>query len=174
MQRWALGAALAASMLVWAPGRAAAQDTTQPAAEVGSVTGWPLPRYVSLRATEGRARRGPSRSHRVDWTFVRRDMPLRLTAEFEHWRRVEDADGLGGWVHYSALTGARTALVLRDLTAMRSQPRAGAPEVALLERGVVARIVECNPAWCRLSADGLRGWVDRSALWGIDPHETLD
>jgi len=33
------------------------------------------------------------------------------TAEYEHWRRVEDQDGAGGWVHYSLLSGVRSVLV---------------------------------------------------------------
>lgn len=142
--------------------------------ERGPETGLPLPRYVSLKTSEGRARRGPNRSHRVDWIFTRRDMPLRVTAEFEHWRRVEDQEGQGGWMHYSLLSGVRTALVMRDMTPMRSQSRAGAPEVALLERGVVARIMSCDPDWCRLRVDNQRGWVARDALWGVDAFETLD
>lgn len=140
----------------------------------GPVTGAPLPRFVSLKAAEGRARRGPARSHRVDWIFTRRDMPLRVTAEFEQWRRVEDADGVGGWIHTLALSGVRTALVTRDMTTMRNAPRATATEVALLERGVVARLLTCDPQWCRLSVEGRRGWVDRRAIWGVDPHEWLD
>ena len=74
----------------------------------GAVTNLPLPRYVSLKGGEGNARRGPSLSHRIDWVFRHAGMPLRVTAEFGHWRRVEDQDGAGGWVHYSLLSGVRT------------------------------------------------------------------
>ena len=62
------------------------------AKDVGPVTNLPLPRYVSLKAAEGNVRRGPSLSHRIDWVFTRRDMPLRITAGHGHWRRVEDRD----------------------------------------------------------------------------------
>ena len=72
---------------------------TAVADQYGSVTNLPLPRYVSMKASEGNARRGPSLSHRIDWVFKRRHMPLRITAEHGHWRRVEDRDGMGGWVH---------------------------------------------------------------------------
>jgi len=153
---------------------APAPVSAQAGAGAAQAAGRPLPRYVSLKTTEGRARRGPARNHMVDWIYTRRDMPLRVTAEFEHWRRVEDADGHGGWIHYSVLSGVRTVLVQRDLAAMRSQPRPDAPEVALLERGVVARILTCQPDWCRLGVEGHRGWVDRRALWGVDPHEWQD
>lgn len=65
----------------------------------GSVTNLPLPRFVSMKAVEGNVRRGPSLAHRIDWVFTRRDMPLEIVAEYGHWRRVQDRDGLGGWIH---------------------------------------------------------------------------
>ncbi|MGL4278966.1 MAG: SH3 domain-containing protein, partial [Albidovulum sp.] len=70
---------------------AADQAAGETVAEVrGAVTNLPLPRYVSLKAAEANARRGPSLDHRIDWVFRHRDMPLKVTAEFENWRRVED------------------------------------------------------------------------------------
>ena len=71
----------------------------------GAVTNLPLPRFVSLKGTEGNARRGPSLTQRIDWVFTRRGMPLEITAEFENWRLVVDKDGAGGWVHYALLSG---------------------------------------------------------------------
>ena len=59
------------------------------ASERGKVTNLPIPRYVSLKAEEGNVRRGPSLSHRIDWVFQRRNMPLQVTGEHGHWRRVE-------------------------------------------------------------------------------------
>lgn len=144
------------------------------AQESGSVTGLPLPRYVSLKSGEGRARRGPGLTHRVDWVYQRRGMPLRVTAEFEHWRRVEDNEGAGGWIHYSLLSGVRTALVREDMVPMRVQADERAAVAAFLEAGVVARIMTCTTDWCRLNIDGTRGWVLKSALWGIEQAETLD
>lgn len=173
-RRWLAFAAVLVLVLAAAVGMADTRPALATGVERGPETGLPLPRYVSLKSSEGRARRGPNRSHRVDWIYTLRDMPLRVTAEFEHWRRVEDHEGQGGWMHYSLLSGVRTALVMVDMTAMRSQPRDGASEVAHLERGVVARIMSCEPQWCRIRADNTRGWVPRDALWGIDPQEVLD
>lgn len=173
-RRWLAFATAAVLALALTAGLGGTRPALATGVERGPETGLPLPRYVSLKSSEGRARRGPNRSHRVDWIYTRRDMPLRVTAEFEHWRRVEDHEGQGGWMHYALLSGIRTALVTADMAPMRSQPRTGAAEVALLERGVVARIMSCEPEWCRVRADSLRGWVERDALWGIDPQEVLD
>jgi SH3-like domain-containing protein len=149
--------------------------TVKPAPDPGkgAVTNLPLPRYVSLKTGEGNARRGPGLTHRIDWVFKRAGMPLRITAEFENWRRIEDQDGAGGWVHYTLLSGVRTVLVARDMVEFHSQPDREADVVAQAELGVVARLLQCGSDWCRISAGGEKGWVEKSAIWGVDPGEIV-
>lgn len=140
----------------------------------GPVTNLPLPRFVSMKAAEGNVRRGPSLTHRIDWVFKRRDLPLEITAEHGHWRRVRDRDGAGGWVHYSLLSGTRTVIVEADMLDIYSKPDPNSLTVAQLEMGVVARIDQCSIDWCRLSAGGYRGWAEKTHLWGVKPDEVLD
>ncbi len=142
---------------------------TQP--DRGPVTNLPLPRFVSLKSSEGNARRGPSLSHRIDWVYKRRDQPLEITAEFGHWRRVRDRDGAGGWVHYSLLSGVRTVLIERDMVEMHASPSEDADVVAQAEIGVIARLGECTANWCQVTAGGERGWLEKTAMWGVLPDE---
>ncbi|WP_238364983.1 SH3 domain-containing protein [Mesobacterium pallidum] len=137
----------------------------------GPVTNLPLPRFVSMKAAEGNVRRGPSLSHRIDWVFVRRDMPLEITAEYGHWRRVRDRDGAGGWIHYSLLSGVRTVLIEDQVIDLHVRPDEKAPVEARLEHGVIAKLGECDRDWCRLSSGGYRGWTRKTALWGVAPDE---
>ena len=139
--------------------------------ERGKVTNLPIPRYVSLKAEEGNVRRGPSLSHRIDWVFKRRNMPLQVTGEHGHWRRVQDRDGQGGWVHYSLLSGVRHVIIESDLTPMRVKPIGDAEVNAYAEAGVVARLGTCSLEWCRVNAHGSRGWVAKKVLWGVKPQE---
>ncbi|MBB3712785.1 SH3-like domain-containing protein [Limimaricola variabilis] len=140
----------------------------------GPETNLPLPRFVSLSTDRGNVRRGPSLSHRIDWVFLRRDMPLQVTAEYGHWRRVTDREGVGGWMHYAMLSGVRTVIVDAELLDLRSRPQENATVVAQIEGGVVARLLECRPEWCELSAGGYKGWAPKSRLWGVAPDELLD
>ncbi|MHC9236275.1 SH3 domain-containing protein [Pseudooceanicola sp. 502str34] len=142
--------------------------------ERGPVTNLPMPRYVSMKASKGNARRGPSRTHKIDWVYVRKDQPLEITAEFGHWRRVRDHEGLGGWVHYSLLSGVRTVLVEADEIPLHSRANDGAPLVAKLQRGVVAKLGDCSLEWCRLSVSGYKGWAHKDGLWGVDADEVRD
>lgn len=138
----------------------------------GPVTDLPLPRFVSTRAGATNARRGPGLDQRVDWSFRRAGWPLEVTAEYRQWRRVRDADGEGGWVHQSLLSGVRTVLVRSEgMTALRTGADDGTLVRAYLEPGVVAKLDRCGEARCLIEAAGIAGWIARDALWGVGPAE---
>lgn len=144
------------------------------AAERGPETNLPLPRFVSLKTAEGNVRRGPSLSHRIDWVFTRRDMPLQVVAEHGNWRRVEDRDGVGGWIHFALLSGVRTVIVDQDMVELRSRPDPQAGVVAQAEAGVIGRLGACLPEWCEITAGGEDGWVPKTAIWGVEPGEVRE
>jgi SH3-like domain-containing protein len=150
----------------WVPSAAMADTKTK-----GDVTNLPIPRFVSLKSAEANARRGPSLSHRIDWVYKRKHMPLEIFGEYENWRRVRDAEGMGGWIHYSLLSGVRTVLVRTDLQAVHAKPDDTSHVVAKFERNVVADLEACTVDWCQIIADGYEGWVPKTALWGVYPDE---
>ena len=141
------------------------------ATERGKVTNLPIPRFVSMKASEGNVRRGPSLNHRIDWVYKRRDIPLVITDEFGNWRRVEDRDGAGGWMHHTLLSGVRTVIIEHDMVAMRLRPDQEAPVNARAEAGVIAELDACIMDWCRVEAGKHKGWVMKTSLWGTTPEE---
>lgn len=164
-----LAAALVALLAAAAP--AAAQQGGQAR---GPVTGLPLPRYVSLEASRANLRRGPGLDYRIDWVFVRPGLPLEVTAEYGHWRRVRDMEGASGWMHHSMLRGRRTAVTVPELTEIRAEPRADAPLAARAGAGVILEVEACRRDWCRLRGGEAEGWAEKSALWGVGAEEEFD
>ena len=140
----------------------------------GPVTDLPMPRFVSMKASEGNARRGPSRAHRIDWVFTRRHMPLLLVDEYGQWRRVVDREGAGGWMHHALLSGSRTVIVEGEEVTLRRRPDADAPPTARLQGGVVAWLEGCGPEWCDVEVGAVEGWAAKAALWGVFEDELLD
>ncbi|MBO9476641.1 aspartyl-trna synthetase [Shimia sp. R11_0] len=165
---------LALTTSVTAQTETAPSDVAVAKIKRGPVTNLPLPRYVSLKASKANVRRGPSRTHRIDWVFTRKSMPLQITAEYGHWRRVRDIDGAGGWVHYSLLSGVRTVIIQTDMLPLAVRPTEGTPTTAHLELGVIAKLEECTLDWCRLNAGGYKGWVQKTSLWGVSAEEIRD
>ena len=137
----------------------------------GQVTNLPIPRYVSLKVNEANARRGPSLSHKIDWIYKRQHMPLEIYAEYENWRRVRDFEGLGGWVHYTLLSGVRYVLVKDKLLEMRLLPSIDAQVIAKVPQHNIATLDKCVQDWCRIIDDGYKGWVQKEAIWGVYENE---
>ncbi|MFC0280963.1 SH3 domain-containing protein [Falsigemmobacter intermedius] len=141
---------------------------------IGCVTRRPLPRYVSLKGAEARARRGPASDHRVDWIYQRQGLPLKVTAEYENWRRVEDSEGAGGWMHFALLSNNRSAMIMAEMADIYDAPGGHGSLTARAQQRAVVRLLECQPDWCRISAEGIRGWVKKSDIWGVEPGEVFE
>ena len=77
-------------------------------------------------------------------------------------------------MHYSLLSGVRTAIVTTDMAELRSRPDANASVLARAEAGAIVRLHECEIDWCRVSGGGEKGWVPKISLWGVDPEETRE
>lgn len=160
----------------------AAPQAAQAVGEVkGTVTGLPVPRYVSLKSDRVSLREGPSKDHRISWIFQRAGLPVEVTAEFETWRRVRDAEGTEGWVLHSLLSGRRTALVLpwsrnrEETIPLYSRADERSAVVARLTPHVLASVRSCAGSWCRVTVVGEHdGFIRQDRLWGVYPNEPVD
>ena len=110
----------------------------------GQVTNLPIPRFVSLKVKEANARRGPSLSHKIDWIYKRKNIPLEIYAEYENWRRVRDFEGFGGWIHYTLLSGIRYVLVKDELLEMRLLPLNNAQVIAKVPKHNIVILDKCE------------------------------
>lgn len=150
---------------------------TAGAAEDGT-SGLPVPRFVSLKADKVNVRNGPNKDQDVAWVFSRAGLPVEVTAEFETWRRIRDADGAEGWVYHSMLSLRRTALVApwlkNETVVLRAEPNADAKVVARLEPGVLGTVKKCDGKFCRLVGEGFDGYVQQSQLFGVYPDEKVE
>lgn len=101
-------------------------------------------------------------------------MPLEVYAEYENWRRVRDFEGLGGWVHYTLLSGVRYVLVKDELLEMRLLPSIDAQVIAKVPQHNIATLDKCTQDWCRIIDDRYKGWVQKEAIWGVYKNETTN
>jgi SH3-like domain-containing protein len=152
----------------------AAASATMP----GSASGLPVPRYVSLKSDRVNLREGPSKDHRVAWVYQRAGLPVEITAEFDTWRRIRDAEGTEGWVLHSLLSGRRTALIAPwekgKTFEMHGGTEANSDVVARVEAGVIANVSSCDGTWCHVSVRDVSGYLKQDRLWGVYPHENMD
>jgi len=155
---------------------AAARDAA--AIATGSVSGLPVPRFVSLKADRVNVRSGPNKDQDVRWVYTRAGMPVEITAEFENWRRIRDWEGAEGWVYHSLLSGKRSAVVvptLKDeLVPLYEHADLESEVTARLQAGVLGSLKSCNGKWCELAGKGFDGWIRQDRLWGAYPNEKIE
>ncbi len=129
-----------------------------------------VPRFASLRADKVNVRAGPGVQYPIAWVFLRRGLPVEVVAEFELWRKIRDRDGAEGWVHRSLLSGKRSAVIRgHNISVLYRHDDPMSVAVARIEPGVVAELLTCHEDWCRVEAEGIRGWIARTQLWGVYP-----
>jgi SH3-like domain-containing protein len=148
------------------------EATDCPAAErARSVSGFCVPRWVSLSHGEVMGRKGPGKDYPAMWVYRVQGLPVQIVAETEEWRRICDPTGGAAWVHRSEIDGRRTVLSRLDAPSpLRSQPDDNAKTVALLNGHALARLDHCAGAWCKVKVSGRSGWVDSAGLWGLAPQ----
>ncbi|PAL20723.1 SH3 domain-containing protein [Sphingopyxis sp. GW247-27LB] len=125
-----------------------------------------LPYWASISVDEARMRKGPSPDVPVIWEYRRRDLPVKVVARHETWRKVEDPDGTQGWMAARLLSRTRTAIVTGGVRPMRQSPDPAAAVAYRAEAGVVGRITDCKKGWCLLDVKGRRGWIEVDHIWG--------
>lgn len=141
---------------------------------VVGASGLPVPRFISLSASEANLRTGPSEQYPILWVFVRRGTPLEVTAEYGAWRRVRDVDGTVGWMHSALLSGTRTALLTGTVRTLFAEPSVNANEILKAEAGVLATIDTCSSGWCRINIRGRVGWLPQEHMWGTYSNEAFE
>ena len=101
---------------------------------------------------------------------------MEVIAEFEAWRKIRDWQGTEGWVHQSMLTGRRMMVVMGQARSLRSSDAESADPVAVVEGGVLGRIVQCprNRDYCRVEIDKMQGWLRRDEMWGVYKGEWIE
>ena len=177
-----LSSALLALLAVAAVPARAAEDDGQKSRSPASVSGLPLPRFVSLKSDRVNLRTGPGTDYPTAWVYRRAGLPVEIIKEFETWRQVRDSDGATGWVLQSLLSGRSTALVLPwevkpdkpvpQVDIFRSDS-ASSSAVAKVEAGVIANIHGCDGQWCQVTIDDYRGYLEQNKLWGIYQNEVV-
>jgi SH3-like domain-containing protein len=145
---------------------------------VGSASGLPVPRFVSLKADKVNMHIGPAKTYETKWLYQRQGLPVEITAESENWRRIRDSDGTEGWVYHSLLSGRRTAVVTMktkdELAPLYDNADPKSAVAARLQAGVVAQIKKCGSGWCHVSGNGFDGWIQQERLWGVYADEKVD
>lgn len=163
-------------LVLTSPSFSFAQSST-----TGKVTGYPVPRFVTLKSETVNMRVGPGTEFPIEWTYKRKGLPVEIIQEFDLWRKIRDAEGAEGWVSHTLLSGRRNAIVnpgegdkVKGLINLKSSPENNAETVARMEPGVVVVLKSCDLEWCEVEINDTTGYVAKVSIWGIYPDERYE
>ncbi|MGL5784543.1 MAG: SH3 domain-containing protein [Alphaproteobacteria bacterium] len=123
--------------------------------------------FASLKSSEVNVRTGPGSHYPICWVLVRKSLPVKVLADFDNWRKIEDFEGKQGWVHQSLLSAKQTILILENEVILRNAPCLDSGAIARLEKGVIASLLEKQGGWCYINIEKTaKGWVPCRVGWG--------
>lgn len=133
------------------------------------------PYWASISSGQAMMRTGPGQNYPATWLYVRPDLPIKVVAVRDDWRRVEDPDGTVGWMLVRLLADQRSGIVRGQDRQPMHEARDPASRVSYLaEPGVVGRVSDCGDGWCLFDVGGRSGHIRAEALWGVDAGEAID
>ena len=133
-----------------------------------TLSGFCVPRYVSLKRGEVYGRKGPGKDYPALWIYHVKGLPVQVVAETVDWRRICDPDGGAIWVHRSMVDGKRSVMAMGAAPIrLAKAPKAGAATGGYLNPRALANLDACQDDWCKVTVGGVSGWLRAGQVWGL-------
>ena len=127
------------------------------------------PKIASIKTSRANLRYGPGKHYPIKWVYIKKNWPLIIIDQLEHWRKVQTVNNVKGWFHNSQLSKQKTSLIVYS-EYLRKKPNMRSRKIALLKKGLIVDIIKCRVHWCKIETKEQRfsGWYVKIYLWGSD------
>ncbi len=138
-------------------------------------TGLEVPRWISLKSSQVRARVGPGLDYRILWEYRAAGLPVQVIAETRHWRKVCDPEGAVAWIHRSVASGRRSVFntTAREVPIYAGRSEGSGLRARLSPRALIS-LEDCKDGWCDVAARRIHGWVRQDAVFGAQTRAQCD
>ena len=143
-------------------------------AKKGSVTGFEIPRFVSLKSNETNLRVGPSINYPINLKYIKNNYPIEIIDEFDVWRKVRDHENNIGWIKKGLLKGDRFVLTGIDNNNIKIYNYPRGKEIGMIKKNNILSLEKCLKNWCYISHQYIKGWISKKGVWGTYKEETYN
>ena len=141
-------------------------------AETGLVTGFELPRFVSLKSNDVNLRVGPSINYPIELKYIQKNLPVEIIDEFDVWRKIQDHENNKGWIHKSLIKGERFILTINKNGNVKNiYNRPNGKIVGMIKSNNIINLENCLIDWCYISHIDISGWISKDSIWGVYEDE---
>lgn len=131
-----------------------------------------IPRFVITKSDHVNARKGPGAIYPINWVIIRKSEPLKVIAEFDDWRKIEDKIGYAGWIHSSLLSPKRSVIITcKDQCNLYKNGDQSSKQIALLEEGLRCSFEKVKDAFAKVKCNRYKGWIGIENIWGLLDEE---
>ena len=124
------------------------------------------PKYVSLKKNEVNARVNASFDAPLKFLYQKKGLPVLTIDEYGNWKKIRDIDGRESWIHKSMLSNKKTFINIKKQNLIKYLEKKDLV-VAIVNDGVVGKIIKCDNSHCLVKVKGYKGWLEKQFLWGL-------
>jgi len=137
-------------------------------ANKGPETGLDIPRFVALKSSDVNLRVGPSLNYPINIKYIKINLPIEITDEFDAWRKIKDYDNNIGWIHKSLIKGDRFIISgTKKTTSVNIYNRPRGKIIGNIKKNNILNLKSCLINWCNVYNDEIAGWVSKNKIWGV-------
>jgi len=142
---------------------------------IGSDTGYKIPRFVSTKSNNVNLRIGSSTTYPMILKYTIKNIPLEVIDEYDAWRKIIDIEGNEGWIFKTLLKGDRFAIINQPyeaVTKIFNKPQG--KKIGEIGKNNIVKIDKCLKEWCYVKHDLGKGWINKINLWGVYKNEEIN
>ena len=147
-------------------------------ADLGSETGYNLPRYVSIKSNDVNLRVGPSINYPIIIKYIKQNYPIKIIEEYKDWRQIIDINNNNGWIHKSLIKGERNGIIVsKKKSNLKIYNTQDGKIIGEITSGSLISLNKCKIDWCLISDinnQHQKGWIEKENIWGVDKNETFN
>ena len=142
------------------------------AENIGSDSSYKIPRFVSLKSDKVNLRVGSSTNYPIKLTYNTKNLPIKITDEYESWRKIIDINGNEGWIHKNLTIGDRYAIIYKNNSKLYNYPNGLI--IGEIGKNNIVKINRCLLQWCSINFKNIKAWIKKNKLWGVFEDEKFN
>ena len=124
------------------------------------------PKYASLKKDRVYLRWNASFDAPIKFIYQKKNLPILIIDKYDVWKKVRDIEGMEGWIHTSMISNKKTFINNKEQSLLKYKDNSNIVK-AIIKKGVVGKIINCDEIFCKVKIKPYRGWVEKKYLWGI-------
>ena len=125
--------------------------------------------WLSLKYDKTYLRTGPSKQHKVLWTYKKIGLPIKKLREKGDWLEVQMPDQETGWINDSQVSKKRRVIIISNkLANIYKKDNLNSKVVAKAGKNVTGDLIGCKNILCKINFYKLEGYIRKKNIWGID------